>query len=74
MGNIKKLDNKLQGINESAVSSRIMRNPNLPEQANNDAMSTFNRKTSALLLGLDPNMPLLNSQTILKSTIKKKVQ
>lgn len=62
-------------MHESAVSSMIMRNPNLPEQANNDAMSTFNKKTGALLLDLDTNMPfLINSQSTLKSNLKKKAQ
>lgn len=61
-------------MHESAVSSIIMRNPNLPEQANNDAMSTFNKKTGALLLDLDTNMPLINSQSTLKSNLKKKAQ
>lgn len=59
------------------MNSMVMRNPNLPEQANKVAMSTLNKNKNALFIELDRNSSIMQNKISKLTTghmMKKKSQ
>ena len=73
LGHISALNTKLQDHNQS-MNSMIMRNPNLPDQANKVAMSTLNKHKSALFIELDRNSSIMQSKISRTTNFMKKKQ